>query len=82
MRSDEIRTELRRLVNQRPFQRFVINFENGDRPVVEHPENVAFDPSAGGSIRLYLITGNLTLHSTFDAVTSLVLQDSGQAISP
>ena len=51
----------------------------GRRVTVEHPENVAFDPG-GRSNRLHVITGEIVVLSNFDAVTSLVLQDTGQTI--
>ena len=79
MRNQEVRQELQGLVRQRPFRPFILNFENGDRVTVEHPENVAFDP-AGRSSRLLVITGEIVVLSNFDAVTSLVLQDTGQTM--
>jgi hypothetical protein len=81
MRVEETRAEFQRLVNQRPFQRFIINLENGDRFTVDHPENIAFDPTENGQTRFYLITGSLSCFGTLQSVTSVVLQDIGEAVS-
>lgn len=56
--------------------------ENGDRVIIEHPENIAFDPDAAGPSDFYVITGPLRLFSTFEAVTSVSLLDKGgEAVS-
>ncbi len=44
-RVDSIRNEVRRLIRAVPFRRFLLNLEKGDRVVIEHPENIAFDPT-------------------------------------
>jgi hypothetical protein len=46
-RVEVIRSEVQRLLRAVPFHRFALNMENGDRVVIEHPENIAFDPSPG-----------------------------------
>lgn len=45
MRTALILHEVQRLQNQRPFHPFALLMENGDRVIVEHPENLAFDPT-------------------------------------
>lgn len=72
-----IRPEVQRLLEQRPFRAFALLMENGDRIVIEHPENIAFDPTAEGPADFYVISGRLRLHSTFEAVTSVTLLDVG-----
>jgi hypothetical protein len=55
--------------------------ENGDRVIIEHPENIAFDPNengAAGSEEFYVISGQLRLFSTFGAVSSVALADRGE----
>jgi len=49
--------------------------------VIEHPENIAFDPDAKGpdSDEFYVIKGRLRLFSTFSAVSSIVLADQAGA---
>lgn len=81
MRVKELRGEVQRLVNQRPFQPFILNLENGDRITIEHPENIAFDPSNEnhGSAYFYVVTRGLRFGGTFHAVTSVVEEDTGQA---
>lgn len=50
--------------------------------VIDHPENIAFDPSSetgqGGSEEFYVISNKLRLFSTFGAVTSVGLVDHGE----
>jgi hypothetical protein len=82
MRTEVVRTEILRLMRQAPFRPFVLNMENGDRIPIEHPENIAFDPGTNGtgkgSSDFYVISGNLRFFGTFEAVTSVVLRDTGE----
>lgn len=80
MNIDETRAEIQRVVNQRPFRQFLINLDNGDRLTVEHPENVAFDPTPGGQTRLFVITGSLTCFATLESISSVVMQDTGEPV--
>ena len=74
-RTDSIRSEFQRLIRSAPFRKFVVSLENGDRALIEHPENVAFDPEPGGSEDFYVISGKVRLFSTFGAVSSVALAD-------
>jgi hypothetical protein len=76
-RAQVIRAEIQRLIRAVPFRRFVLSLESGDRVLIEHPENIAFDPEAedAGSEDFYVITGRLRLFSTFAAVSSIALAD-------
>jgi hypothetical protein len=74
-RVDSIRAGIQRLIRSAPFRRFILNLENGDRAVIEHPENIAFDPEPGGAEDFYVISGPLRLYSTFNAVSSIALAD-------
>jgi hypothetical protein len=76
-RSEPIRTEIQRLIRAVPFRRFLIILESGDRVLIEHPENIAFDPEAKepGRDEFYVITGRIRLFSTFAAVSSIALAD-------
>ena len=58
-----------------------IHLVGGERAVIEHPENVAFDPRPGSSSDFYVLTGNLRLFSTFAAVSSLAMLSGSQAAS-
>ena len=81
MRTEVIRDEVQRLLRQTPFQTFALNMENGDRIVVEHPENIAFKPAdngSAGSSDFYIISARLRYYGTFDAVTSVALVDRGE----
>ena len=78
MRTETIRAAVRRFTRNVPFQPFILNMENGDRVVVEHPENIAFDPVAEKPDELssfYVISGPLHVSSTFEAVTSVTVAD-------
>ena len=84
MRTDVIKEALARLVRQSPFQPFIVNLENGDRIVVEHPENIAFDPRTNGehtSSRFYVVPGEISYFGSLEAVTNVVLRDTGTTIS-
>ena len=81
-RLEVIRSEVQRLVRAVPFRPFVLVMENGDRVVIEHPENIAFEPATpegvGGSEEFYVLSNRLRLFSTFGAVTGVSLADRGQ----
>lgn len=83
MRTEVVRAEIQRLMRQVPFRPFALTLENGQRIVIEHPENIAFDPATNGSGKgssdFYVISSNLRLFSTFDAVSSAAILDSGEA---
>ena len=79
MRSDDIRSEVQRLIHQAPFRPFALNLENGDRVPVGHPENIAFDAGNGtgtGSFDFYVISGRLRVFGTFEAVTSVATPEA------
>jgi hypothetical protein len=80
-RIEAIRAEIRRLLRAVPFRKFVVCLESGDRVLIEHPENIAFDPEAKepGSDDFYVVTGRLRLFSTFGAVSNIALADHGGA---
>lgn len=80
MRTDVLRVEIRRLLHAVPFRPFVLNMANGDRVVIEHAENMAFDPSgdgSGGASDFYVTSRKLRLFSTFEAITSVAMLDEG-----
>ena len=77
MRTTMIRPEVQRLLAERPFRPFALLLENGDRIIIEHPENIAFDPVSAGPSDFYVISGRLRMFSTFEAVTSVTLLDAG-----
>lgn len=74
-RVDSIRTELQRLIRAVPFRKFVLSLENGERALIEHPENVAFDPQPSGAEDFYVISGKLRFFSTLGAVSGIYLAD-------
>jgi len=79
-RVDAIRSEVQRLLHSTPFRPFAIALENGDRVIIEHPENIAFNPGnngSAGSEEFYVISSQLRLFSTFGAVSGVALADRG-----
>jgi hypothetical protein len=80
MKVELVRAELQRLLRQSPFQSFVISLKGGERAVIEHPENVAFDPRPGSSFDFYVLTGSLRLFSTFADVSSVAILSGGGAV--
>jgi hypothetical protein len=83
-RVEAVRAEVQRLWHTVPFRSFALNMENGDRVIIEHPENIAFDPASaegtGGSDDFYVISNRLRLFSTFNTVTSVALLDQGELV--
>ena len=77
MRTALTRPEVRRLLDARPFAPFALTMENGDRIIIEHPENIAFDPTGDGPGEFYVITKRIRIFSTFEAVTGVALADDG-----
>jgi hypothetical protein len=80
-RVDVIRTEVQRLMQSAPFRPFALTLENGDRVIIEHPVNIAFDPGnngSPGSEEFYVISSQLRLFNTFGAVSSVALVDRGE----
>jgi hypothetical protein len=80
-RIETIRAEIHRLIRAVLFRRFVLALESGDRVLIEHPENIAFDPEAKGTEAddFYVITGRVRLFNTFGAVSIIALADQGGA---
>jgi hypothetical protein len=80
-RTEVIRSEVQRMLHAAPFRPFALVMENGDRVIIDHPENIAFDPpttESAGSEDFYVISNRLRLFSTFGAVTSVALLDRGE----
>jgi hypothetical protein len=52
-----------------------VSLENGERAVIEHPENIALDPEPNGSEDFYIISGRLRLFSTSSAGSAIAPAD-------
>lgn len=63
-----------------PFRPFVLLMENGERVLVDHPENIAMrlGENGLGSPFFYVIGDSLRVSSTFDAVTSVATLDRAE----
>lgn len=71
-RGELVMSQVQDLLRHVPFRPFVLNFENGDRVSIEHPENIAYHlaPDDGtGATDFYVRTGRVRVYSTFAAVT-------------
>ena len=81
-RVEAIRSEVQRLIRSAPFRPFALTLENGDRVIIEHLENIAFEPDqedgTKGSDEFYVISNKLRLFSTLAAVTGVALVDRGE----
>ena len=82
-RVETVRSQIQNLLRSVPFHPFTLNMENGDRLLIEHPENIAFEPSSpngsGGSNDFHVVSRGLRVISTFNAVTSVALIDRGES---
>ena len=79
-----MRAEIQRLVQERPFRRSLLTLESGHQVVIEHPENIAFNPSDGtteGSRDFYVISGSHRVYGTFEAVTSITTMDVAGSVT-
>ena len=78
-RPETIQNEVQRLMRAVPFRPFALNLENGDRVIIDHPGNIAFDPSIPAEQQragdFYVISGGLRLFNSFEAVTALAILD-------
>jgi len=61
------------MLRQVPFRPFVLTMVGGEQAVIEHPENVAFDPRPGSSSDFYVLSGSIRLFSTFESVSSVAM---------
>lgn len=81
MRTQIVKAEVRRLVRQAPFRPFSLNLENGEQLIIEHPENIAFDPGTNGSEgspEFHVVSSDLRYVSSFECVTSVAVIDTGE----
>ncbi len=79
-RTDTTREQLTEMVRAAPFHPFALNMENGGKVIIEHPENIAFDSTAIGRERLFVITNKLLLNSSLSAVASVAQLDTTHAL--
>ena len=81
-RVDTVRAQVQELIRAQPFRPFALTMENGDRIIIELPENIAFEPGSekgtGGSEDFYVISKKLRLFSNFGAVTAVAVRDRGE----
>lgn len=73
-RGEHVKLQVEDLLRQFPYRPFVLTFENGERVVIEHPENIATSPDEE-AIDFYVRTGQVRLYSTFAAITFIGVAD-------
>jgi hypothetical protein len=76
MNIEHNRAEIIHLVRARPFQNFILQMVGGERIMIEHPENIAFDPTPGGNSKFYVIGGQIRYFGNFEAISSIATLDS------
>jgi hypothetical protein len=78
-RVEEVRLQLKNLLDAAPFRPFIIRLENGEQVRVEHPENIAYSlsPWPSGKVRqaFYVLTEEGEVRSNLGAITSLFVAD-------
>ena len=45
MHAELNRIEVLRMIHANPYQKFILSMIGGERIIIEHPENIAFDPT-------------------------------------
>lgn len=76
-RTEKVRQQIMQRLRTIPFRPFALIMESGDRFALEHPENIAFSPTANpDSVRgkeFFLTTGQVRMFCSFDAVTDTAI---------
>jgi hypothetical protein len=62
-----------------PFKPFLVLMENGDRLLVEHPENITFTPGVDAPRRLTIMSRGSVYLSSLHSVTGAAAVDHGLA---
>lgn len=75
MHTELNRAEVQRLLRTSPFQKFILSMVGGERIIIEHPENIAFDPTPGGRADFYVLGGQVRYFGTFGAISSIATLD-------
>lgn len=77
-RSDTVRAQLLLMVRAVPFRSFAMNMENGDRIIVEHPENISFDADEDGLHDFAVISSKVRYWGNLSAITTIAVLDRGE----
>lgn len=67
------------MIRSSPFRRLIISLENGERVLIEHPENVAFDPEPSGTEDVAIVSRQFRLYTALSAITGIYTADTGGA---
>lgn len=74
-----MREEILRLLQATPFRPFAVIMDSGQRVVVRHRENVAFDP-VEKTANCYALSDGLMYILPWDRISSAVLVDHGELL--
>ena len=75
-----MRSRIISLIEARPFRPFVVTLESGERIVIRHPENVAYDPQSKES-HYFVAIADGALHTVpWEKLTSVAQADTGQPL--
>ncbi len=74
-----MRTEIVRLLKDVPFRPFIIIMDSGQRVVVRHPENVAYDREVE-TANCYAVSDGLMHILPWVKIAHLALADSGEPL--
>lgn len=74
-----MRTEVIRLLKAAQFRPFLIVMDSGQRVVIRHSENVAFDPVAE-TANCYALSDGVIHILPWEKMANLALLDSGQPL--
>ena len=61
-----------------PFRPFAVLFESGDKVIVEHPENIAFDVVNPKRDYIFILSDKMRYSGPMSAITSLAELDHGE----
>lgn len=78
MKAEAMRQQILDLLKKRPFEPFILTFDSGEKIIVEHPENMAYDPapkSSADTTRFSVVSSRINTFGTFDAISTITTLD-------
>lgn len=73
------RSDVIRFLKTSPFRPFLIIMDSGQRVIVRHPENVAYDPVVE-TANCFVISDGFLHVLPWEKISSLMFMDTGQAL--
>lgn len=75
MHAELNRIEVLRMIHANPYQKFILSMIGGERIIIEHPENIAFDPTPEGRADFYVLGGQVRYFGTFEGSSGIATLD-------